>query len=111
MGNSEDSTTILRIKNITNMEKIKARVKDATIGEWINFVCFIVSITLAVVGFIIPPTGEIDNSVLICIGELGFFSTISKIPDFVKTLKGGASVEIERGDTHITIEGAQKKEQ
>ena len=90
------------------MEKIVERIKRATIGEWINFVCFVVSVTLVIVGFIVPPTGEIDNSVLIAVGELGFFSTITKIPDFIKTLKGGASIEIEKGDTHIKIEGEDK---
>lgn len=89
------------------METIKKRIKGATIGEWINFCCFVVSIILAVLGFIIPPTGEIDNSVLICIAELGFFSSVSKIPDFIKALKGGASLEIGKGDTHIKIEGEE----
>lgn len=84
------------------------RIRKATIGEWINFVCFVVSVVLAVVGFVLPPTGEIDNSVLICIGELGFFSTLTKIPDFIKALKNGASIEIGRGDTHIKIEGEEQ---
>ena len=86
-------------------KRIIDRIRKASIGEWINFICFIVSITLATVGFMLPPTGEIDNSVLICIGELGFFSTITKIPDFIKSLKNGASLEIDKGDTHIKIEG------
>jgi hypothetical protein len=88
--------------------KCSERIKKATIGEWINFVCFVVSVVLAVVGFIIPPTGEIDNSVLICIGELGFFSTLTKIPDFIRALKNGASVEISKGDAHIKIEGEEQ---
>lgn len=88
--------------------KLSERIKKATIGEWINFVCFVVSVVLAVVGFVLPPTGEIDNSVLICIGELGFFSTLTKIPDFIKALKNGASIEIGRGDTHIKIEGEEQ---
>lgn len=85
------------------------RIKKASVGEIINFVCFVISVTLVVVGFIVPPTGEIDNSVLIGVGELGFFSTINKIPDFIKALKNGASVEIEKGDTHIKIEGEESK--
>lgn len=84
------------------------RIRKATIGEWINFVCFVVSVVLAVVGFVLPPTGEIDNSVLICIGELGFFSTLTKIPDFIKALKNGASIEIGKGDAHIKIEGEEQ---
>lgn len=86
---------------------LNERIKRATIGEWINFVCFLVSIILSIVGFVLPPTGEIDNSVLVCIGELGFFSTLTKIPDFIRALKNGASIEIGRGDTHIKIEGEE----
>lgn len=84
---------------------MKTRIKNATVGDIINFCCFLISIILAVVGFILPPTGVIDSSVLLVIGELGFFSTVTKIPDFVKALKNGASIEIEKGDTHIKLEG------
>lgn len=89
---------------------ILQRIENASPGEWINFVCFVASITLAVVGFILPPRGQIDNSVLICIGELGVFSSISKIPDFIKALKNGGSVEFSRGDAHIKVEGADQQE-
>lgn len=84
---------------------MKTRIKNATVGDIINFVCFLISIILAVVGFILPPTGVIDSSVLLVIGELGFFSTVTKIPDFIKALKGGASLEITKGDSHIKLEG------
>lgn len=86
---------------------MKTRIKNATVGDIINFVCFLISIILAITGFFIPPTGVIDSSVLLVIGELGFFSTITKIPDFIKALKGGASIEIEKGDTHIKLEGEE----
>lgn len=88
---------------------MKTRIKNATVGDIINFCCFVISIILAVVGFILPPTGVIDSSVLLVIGELGFFSTVTKIPDFVKALKGGASIEIDKGDTHIKLEGEDDK--
>lgn len=86
---------------------MKTRIKNITIGDIINFVCFLISIILAITGFFMPPTGVIDSSVLLVIGELGFFSTITKIPDFIKALKGGASIEIEKGDTHIKLEGEE----
>lgn len=84
---------------------MKSRIKNATVGDIINFSCFLISIILAVVGFLLPPTGVIDSSVLLVIGELGFFSTVTKIPDFIKALKGGASLEITKGDSHIKLEG------
>ena len=85
------------------------RAKKASAGDWINFICFVFSISLGTIGFIIPPTGEIDNSVLIFIGEVGFFSTVTRIPDFIKALKNGASIEIGKGDSHIKIEGEENK--
>lgn len=88
---------------------MKTRIKNATVGDIINFCCFVISIILAVVGFILPPTGVIDSSVLLVIGELGFFSTVTKIPDFIKALKGGATIEIDKGDTHIKLEGEDDK--
>ena len=51
--------------------------------------------------------GIVDNSILIFIGELGFFSTVTKIPDMIKSLRNGAKIEIERGDSKIKIEGAE----
>ena len=85
-------------------------IKKISIGDLINFVCFVISIALAVIGFILPPTGEIDNSVLICIGELGFFSTVSRIPELIRSLKNGASVDLSFGDKQIHIEGADEDE-
>lgn len=86
---------------------MKTKIKNATVGDIINFVCFLISIILAITGFFMPPTGIIDSSVLMVIGELGIFSTITKIPDFIKALKGGATIEIEKGDTHIKLEGEE----
>ena len=91
-------------------KRIIERIKRASAGEWINALCCVVSVSLAIWGFIVPPTGEVHTSVLIVIGELGFFSTINKIPDFIKALKGGASLEINKGDAHIKIEGEDSKE-
>ena len=87
----------MKIKGLANT--------NLTIGDIINFTCFCISIILAVVGFFLPPMGIVDNSVLILICELGFFSTVTKIPDMIKSLRNGAKIEIERGDTHITLEG------
>lgn len=83
------------------------KFNNLSIGDIINFSCFAISIIIVVVGFILPPTGVIDSSVLIAVGELGFFSTVSKIPDFVKALKGGAEIEIKKGENTIHLTGAE----
>ena len=81
-----------------------------SIGDIINFSCFTISVIIVIVGFIIPPTGVIDSSVLIAVGELGFFSTVSKIPDFIKALKVGAEIEIKKGESTIHLTGAEADE-
>lgn len=86
------------------------KFNNLSIGDIINFSCFAISIIIVVVGFILPPTGVIDSSVLIAVGELGFFSTVSKIPDFVKALKGGAEIEIKKGENTIHLTGAEAGE-
>lgn len=59
------------------------------------------SICLIGAGFLIPPTGVIDGSVLTAVGELLMFSVIARIPEAVKA---GKSVKIQKGDSSIEIE-------
>ena len=70
----------------------------------------IVCILLVVIGFVLPPTGEIHGSVLKAIGELG---GIGVVTDFVTKLpaiiRAGGKATITHGDTHIEV-GARKKE-
>ena len=40
-------------------------------------VCLLASVFLIVAGFFVPPTGEIDGSVLTAVGELLVFPTIA----------------------------------
>lgn len=53
------------------------------------------SITLIVGGFLVPPVGVIDGSVLTAVGLLLMFQVIEKIPEVVKA---GKSVKIQKGD-------------
>lgn len=67
-------------------------------------VCFAVSITLIIVGFLLPPMGSIDGSVLTAVGELLIFPVIVygfraiELGLEVKFTKGDASVEITKDD-------------
>lgn len=83
---------------------MKTKLQNATIGDIINFICFLISIILTITGFFLPPTGVIDNSVLLAIGELGIFSTFTRIPDFIEKIKDGKSIEVRKGDTSIKVE-------
>lgn len=89
---------------------MKSKIKNITIGDIINFCCFVVSVVLILVGFLLPPTGVIDNSVLIAVGELGFFSTLTRIPDLIRALKNGAAIDVSFGDKKIHVEGADEEQ-
>ena len=59
------------------------------------YVTLTVSIALIAGGFIVPPTGVIDGSVLTAVGLLLMFTVIEKIPE---AIKAGKSVKISKGD-------------
>lgn len=62
----------------------------------------IVSVLLIVGGFLVPPVGIIDGSVLTAVGLLLMFSVIEKIPDVIKA---GMSVKIQKGDFSAELNG------
>ena len=63
-------------------------------------VCFLISIILLIVGFILPPMGIIDGSVLTAVGELLLFPVV--IYGF-RAIELGLEVKIQKGDTTVEI--------
>lgn len=59
-----------------------------------------VSIALLVVGFIIPPTGKIDGSVLKAVGELMGFAALA-VGSHAITL--GYDLKLQKGDAAIEL--------
>ena len=70
-----------------------------TIPFWI---CLIVSISLIVAGFCVPPMGIIDGSVLTAVGILFGFATLAQIPVIidVKMTKGDMTIEAKGINQH-----------
>ena len=65
------------------------------------YITFALSVLLIVSGFLIPPTGIIEGSVLTAVGELLMFSVIARIPE---AIKAGKSAKIQKGDSSIEID-------
>lgn len=65
-------------------------------------ICFFVSVVLIVGGFLVPPTGIIDGSVLTAVGELLLFPTL--LYGF-RAIEMGLEVKFQRGDTSIEVKG------
>lgn len=62
---------------------------------------FIVSLVLIVAGFIVPPLGIIDGSVLTAIGLLLMFAIAEKIPE---AIKAGKSIRLTKGDFSAEVD-------
>lgn len=63
------------------------------------------SVILLIAGFLVPPTGVIDPSVLTATGELLGFATVAQIPYIIEK---GKTATIKHGNTEVTI--SKKKE-
>lgn len=64
-----------------------------------------VSVLLIVGGFLVPPVGVIDGSVLTAVGLLLMFSVIEKIPE---AIKAGRSVRLQKGDLEFEVGSSDK---
>ena len=68
----------------------------------------IASLILIVAGFIVPPIGIIDSSVLIAVGELNGTLAIDAV---IKSIDKGRSASIKHNGTELDITGNENKEE
>lgn len=66
----------------------------------VTAICFMVSVVLLIAGFILPPMGVIDGSVLTAVGELLIFPVI--VYGF-RAIELGLEVKFVKGDASVTI--------
>lgn len=60
----------------------------------------IVAFGLLIAGFLLPPPGSIDPTVIQAVGELMGFATIWMLP---KAITAGKNIKLEHGNTTITV--------
>ena len=63
------------------------------------------SIALLVWGFVLPPPGVIDGSVIAAVGELAGFAALWQL---AKAIDKGVDAALRKGDTEITITSDQE---
>lgn len=63
-------------------------------------ICLVASVALIVGGFIVPPTGVIDGSVLTAVGELLGFGAISMIPEMISK---GTNFKVTHNNTTLEV--------
>lgn len=68
----------------------------------------IAALILIVAGFIVPPIGQVDNSILIAVGELNGILAIGAV---IKSIDKGRSASIKHNNTEVTINGDEDKQE
>lgn len=66
-----------------------------------------ISIALIVGGFLLPPMGIIDGSVLTAVGELLMFGVLAQIPSILDAVRNGKSIKVTKGDSSIEVSSPQ----
>ena len=64
----------------------------------IFYVTLAVSLLLITGGFLLPPMGIIDSSVLTAVGELLMFGVMAQVPHLIEAAKNGKSIRLQKGD-------------
>ena len=64
----------------------------------IFYVTLAVSLLLITGGFLLPPMGIIDSSVLTAVGELLMFGVMAQVPHLIEAAKNGKSICLQKGD-------------
>lgn len=83
-----------------NIKSNDIREKQCCYCKIVTGICFIVSIALLIAGFLLPPMGMIDGSVLSAVGELLIFPVI--VYGF-RAIELGLEVKFTKGDTTVEI--------
>ena len=89
-----------------SVKKLREKCGKHWLSRGVAAICFFVSVGLIVGGFMVPPTGVIDGSVLKAVGELLLFPTL--LYGF-RAVELGLKVKFQKGDTSITIDNDNKE--
>lgn len=83
-----------------NLKSKDKTEKQCCFCRIVTAICFVISVLLIIAGFLIPPMGVIDGSVLTAVGELLLFPVV--IYGF-RAIELGLEVKIQKGDTSVEI--------
>lgn len=75
-------------------------VEHATFKNPAFWVCLALSIVLGVAGFIVPPLGHVDGSILTLIGLFFAFATLYEVHIAIKK---GVDAKLKHGSTELAV--------
>ena len=73
----------------------------------IFYLTFAISLQLIIGGFLLPPMGIIDGSVLTAVGELLMFGVLAQLPALIDAAKNGKSIKQTRGNSSIEVSSSE----
>lgn len=66
------------------------------------------SVVLFIAGFICPPMGVIDGSVLTAVGLLFSFATLAHVPEIIQSARNGKTIRLQNGIFSATVSGERE---
>ena len=79
----------------------------SNLNKWAFWVCLFTSIGLGIAGFVVPPTGVVDGSVLTLIGIIFGFATLDTVRVAVAR---GSDMSVKKGDLEMSINNNDPEE-
>ena len=73
----------------------------------IFYLTFAISLQLIIGGFLLPPMGIIDGSVLTAVGELLMFGVLAQLPALIDAAKNGKSIKLTRRNSSIEVSSSE----
>lgn len=67
------------------------------------YVTLTFSLMLIVGGFLVPPVGIIDGSVLTAVGLLLMFAVLAQVPTLLESARNGKSIKLSKGDFSVDV--------
>ena len=90
----------MRKNNTSSTPEKKGEDRLTGMTKYCFGACFVISVGLIIGGFIAPPMGVVDGSVLTAVGELLLFPAMLF---GYKSIEMGMEVHFQKGDTQINI--------
>ena len=73
----------------------------------IFYLFFAISLLLIIGGFLLPPMGIIDGSVLTAVGELLMFGVLAQLPAIIDAAKNIKSIKLTKGDFTAEVSSSE----
>ena len=100
---------------VSAMEQSRRLLGTPHRGSWnaqaltamrIFYLTLAISLLLIIGGFLLPPMGIIDGSVLTAVGELLMFGVLAQLPALIDAAKNGKSIKLTKGNSSIEVTSA-----